>query len=408
MVSRKHSTRRAVAATTGPEPDLTRALKLVMQLMAIPGKSGEEARVAAFITRQLRRAGAPASAIWTDSAHRRTPVPGQTGNLMLRLPGTIRGQRRMLVAHMDTVPICVGSRPRRHGQLLRSANPKSGLGADDRAGVAVTLQAALEILRRRLPHPPLVFCWLVQEETGLHGARLADLRLAGKSPLAFNFDGGPAHKLTIGATGGYRMQIDVHGIASHAGGAPEWGVSAVAIAALAVARLQQTGWHGDIHHQGCHGTSNVGSIHGGEVTNVVSDFLEIRAEVRSHDPRFRRRIQAEFENAFHQAAREVRNVQGQCGRVAVRGRLDYESFRLSLEQPCVRTAAAAVRAVGLEPDHAVANGGLDANWLVARGIPTVTLGCGQQNQHMVTEALDIPSFADACRIALRLATATEC
>ena len=54
--------------------------------------------------------------------------------------------------------------------------------------------------------------------------------------------------------------------------------------------------------------------------------------------------------------------------------------------------------------RAITNGGLDANWMVSRGLPTVTLGCGQLNQHMVTEALNIDDFHDACRIALRLAT----
>ena len=66
-----------------------------------------------------------------------------------------------------------------------------------------------------------------------------------------------------------------------------------------------------------------------------------------------------------------------------------------------------MRDTGGEPFQFVSNGGLDANWLTARGIPTVTLGCGQVNAHMVTEKLDLAEFRHACRIALRLATATE-
>ena len=61
--------------------------------------------------------------------------------------------------------------------------------------------------------------------------------------------------------------------------------------------------------------------------------------------------------------------------------------------------------MGAEPTVVVANGGLDANWLNAHGIPTVSLGCGQLNQHMVTEALAIDDYQEACRIALKLATA---
>ena len=70
--------------------------------------------------------------------------------------------------------------------------------------------------------------------------------------------------------------------------------------------------------------------------------------------------------------------------------------------------AAAIEAEGAGIDHVVdytvTNGGLDANWLNARGIPTVTLGCGQNNIHTVEEWLDLVEFHRARRIALRLAT----
>ncbi len=392
---------------TNSEPDLDKALDLVMRLMAIPGKSGEEGAVAEFIQAALRRAGAPASALKSDTVHRRTPIRGQTGNLVLRLPGTQRAPRRLLTAHMDTVPICVGCKPVRNGELVTSANPTTGLGADDRAGVATVLTAALEVLRRKLPHPPLTFCWFVQEETGLHGARLVKKSQLGNPRLAFNWDGGSPTKLTIGATGGYRMQIQINGIASHAGGAPEWGVSAITIASLAIAELHKSGWHGDVRKGKKFGTSNVGVIQGGDATNVVTDRVTVRAEARSHDPVFRKRILAEVERAFQRAAREVKNAGGARGSVEINSGLDYESFKLADDEPCVLAAEAAVRAVGGEPERAIANGGVDANWLTAHGIPSVTLGCGQLNVHTVNEALDVQPFETACRIALRLATATE-
>ena len=108
-----------VETTAVYEPDTERAVDLVMKLMAIPGRSGNEAEVASFIERRLREAGAPASAIRRDAAHRRTPLRGNSGNLVLRLPGTHRAPRRMLSAHMDTVPTCLGARPvLRGGRIL--------------------------------------------------------------------------------------------------------------------------------------------------------------------------------------------------------------------------------------------------------------------------------------------------
>src|SRR5262245_9879477 len=87
------------------------ALALVTELIAIPGRSGEETQVMDFIRGTLAESGVPASAFATDDAHRRSPLVGQVGNLVLKLPGKVRGPRRMLAAHTDTVPICVGSRP---------------------------------------------------------------------------------------------------------------------------------------------------------------------------------------------------------------------------------------------------------------------------------------------------------
>ncbi len=407
MVKRTSSIQATSPIDERMEPDLERAESLVMQLMAIPGKTGQERQVADFVIQHLLDAGAPASAIKTDNAHQRSPLGGQLGNLALRLPGTLRAPRRLLTAHLDTVPICVGSQPLREGNLVRSANPQTGLGADNRAGCAVLLSAAIEILTRRLPHPPVTFCWFVQEEVGLQGSHHLSPSLIGKPQLAFNWDGGAPWKMTIGATGGYRLVIDVQGIASHAGGAPEKGVSAIAIASLAIADLHRGGWHGDIHKDGKHGTSNVGYISGGEATNVVTDHVTLKAEARSHDPKFRQRIVREIEQAFRRAAREVRNVKGRCGSVKIVGHLDYESFLLSPTEPCVLVAEQAIRAIGREPFHGVTNGGVDANWLTAHGFPAVTLGCGQLQQHMVTETLNIDEFHDACRIGLRLATGAE-
>lgn len=386
------------------EPDLARAEQLILDLLPIPGKSGEEGKVVAFIKQQLLAAGAPESAIVTDNAHQKSILKGEVGNLIFKLPGTKKAPRRMLSAHMDTVPICVGCVPVKDGEFIRSANPATGLGGDDRGGAATILTAALEILRNKLPHPPLTFCWFIQEEIGLQGARNLQVPLLGKPALAFNWDGGAAHKLTIGATGGYRMDIKIIGQASHAGVAPERGISAIGIAALAIADLQRGGWHGLVEKGKHRGTSNVGFIHGGEATNVVTDLVTLKAEARSHDPKFRTKLIGEIEKAFRNAAKEVKNSEGQRGSVTIDGRLDYESFKLDADSPCVQLAEAAVRAVGRTPVQAISNGGVDANWTNLHGIPTVTLGCGQMNVHMTSEMLDLAMYRDACRIALQLAT----
>ncbi len=375
-----------------------------MNLLPIPGISGQERQVAETIRQKLLAAGCPASAIAFDKANTKTPLKGACGNLIVKLPGTHRAPRRLLMAHMDTVPVCEGTKPVVKGDVVRSGNPATGLGADDRAGCGVVLSTAIEILTRKLAHPPLTFLFAIQEEVGLWGARFVKATDLGRPKLAFNFDGGAVDKLTIGATGGERLDIVVDGIPSHAGVAPEQGVSAIAIASLAIASLVQDGWHGLVNKGGKRGTSNVGVINAGAATNVVAERAAIRAEARGHDPAFRNRIVTAIEKAFTKAVRQVKSASGKTGSVAITGRLDYEAFRLDEQEPSVVAAREALEAIGYTPRFDISNGGLDANWMAANGIPTVTLGCGQNDIHTTQEWLDLKTYDAACTVALRLAT----
>ncbi|MFN5731833.1 MAG: M20/M25/M40 family metallo-hydrolase, partial [Planctomyces sp.] len=151
--------------------DEQRAISRVMDLIAIPGGSGGEQDVSAWICQQLLNAGVPESSIATDSAHRKSPAGGNTGNLIIRLPGTKKGPRRLLMAHMDTVPLAVGAKPVREGDWIRPASASTALGGDNRAGCAVVLTALLELLTQGLDYPPLTLLFTVQEETGLRGAK---------------------------------------------------------------------------------------------------------------------------------------------------------------------------------------------------------------------------------------------
>jgi tripeptide aminopeptidase len=385
-----------------PEPDLVRAERLVQDLLPIAGVSGRERAISAWVQQFLTASGCRPEWVHTDNVHQLTPIRGEVGNLVLRLPGTVSAPRLLLSAHLDTVPICHGCRPVVEGRVIRSAAEGTGLGADNRAGTAVVLNTVRELLERRLPHPPLMCVWTVQEEVGLQGARLLDPRLLADCIAGFNWDGGSASKLTIGATGGCRLKINVRGLASHAGNAPQEGVSALAVACLAVADLHRAGWHGQIVQADGSGTGNVGVIRGGSATNVVTDHVELWAEARSHDPLFRSKIVAQIEKAFQLAAGQVASSRGDRGTVHVETRIDYESFCLPTSSDVVQWGKRAIEATGVAAELALANGGLDANWLTRHGVPTVSFGCGQRHAHMTSEQLDLDEFDRACRIALKL------
>ena len=384
-----------------------RAIDLVMQLMAVRGPSCEESEMAAAIIERLKAAGVPESAISFDTAHKRTPRPGAIGNLIVKLPGTKKGPRLMLSAHMDAVPICLGCKPKLVGNTIKSADPATGLGGDDRAGVAAILAGLFEVLESKQDYAPLTLCFFIQEEIGLQGSRNLVVSKLGKPAFALNFDGGNPRKLTIGATGGEKLKIKLFGIPAHAGLSPQDGANAITAASLAIAALHKEGWLGLVKKKlpgaksVSKGTSNIGVIHGGNATNVVTEYVEIDAEARSHESPFRTAISNAIKDAFIDAAAKVTNAAGAAVRAEVTQRVDYESFKLEEDSEAVQRAAATVRlSTGAEPELAVTDGGVDANWLFKHGIPAVTLGCGQRNVHTNQETLDVPDYLAACRIAV--------
>jgi tripeptide aminopeptidase len=213
--------------------------------------------------------------------------------------------------------------------------------------------------------------------------------------------------------GADRWEVRITGKASHAGVHPEQGISATLVAALALAEVHKGGWFGLVRKRDGEGTSNVGSFGGagakaaGEATNVVTDYVEIRGESRSHKAKFFKTITRAYKDAFTHAAEKVRDDRGRKAKVKFASRLEYYPFRLKESAPVVRRAQAGVRAAGLEPTLRVGNGGLDANWLVRHGIPTVTFGAGQNAIHTTDEYVEVPRFLEGCRVALALATLAE-
>jgi tripeptide aminopeptidase len=132
--------------------------------------------------------------------------------------------------------------------------------------------------------------------------------------------------------------------------------------------------------------------------------VRVRGESRSHDPRFARKISEVWARAFTSAARSVKNHEGKCGSVRFELQTDYAPFRLSPGTPVVRRAVAAAESLGLTPKLVSVDGGLDANWLNAKGLPTVTFGAGQHSPHTETEYVDLREFVTGCRLAIALAT----
>src|SRR4051812_11668259 len=116
--------------------DEDQAVQRLLRFLAVEGITGQEKKIGAEVARALAEAGVPRSAIGHDDANERIPLPTQTGNLIVTLPGTRPGPRLLFMTHLDTVPLCAGAVPVRSGKRIKPEGP-TALGGDNRTGVGV-------------------------------------------------------------------------------------------------------------------------------------------------------------------------------------------------------------------------------------------------------------------------------
>lgn len=376
-------------------------VELLENLLRLPGKSGEEHVVSQYIQKTCQEWGISPSQIQVDDAPSRISLPCSTGNLFIRIPGNRPGPAILISSHMDTVPPCVGAVPVRKGNKIVPEG-KTALGGDNRTGVAAMLTLIQAILSKNLPHPPLVFLFSIREESGLQGARFLNPEWIRDCSFGINIDGGSCTDATRAAVGANRFFVEITGKASHAGVYPEKGISALMVAGLAMEKIHRGGWFGKVTKGEKAGSSNIGVLSDasggpvGQATNVVTDFIRVKGECRSMDPQFMDEITQAYKKAFEDSGDQIRDNEGNPALVLFETQGEYRPFSLPPDCPVIPLFEKSVRAMGKLPTLKDGRGGLDANWLFEHGVPSLTIGAGQNQIHANGEWVDLDQYQGAC------------
>ncbi|MBN1857833.1 M20/M25/M40 family metallo-hydrolase [Candidatus Bipolaricaulota bacterium] len=307
------------------------------------------------------------------------------GNLIAKLPAknSDATDTVALAAHADTVKPGTGIEPVIENGVIRSAGATI-LGADDKAGIAEIVEA----VRTADRHPPVEILITREEEIGLCGAKNLDLSLV-NAKRAFIIDADDQSEVVIGGPTHVSFDITVIGRASHAGMEPEKGISAIRVAAMAIASMPE----GRIDHET---TANIGTIQGGLIRNGVPDRVELKAECRSLNDEKALKQAKKMRDAFTEAAAKA------GAQVEIKEEIEYRASTLDPESEIVKLAAAAVRDAGLEPDIKVLTGGTDALVLANRGLEAVVIGFGGYNAHAIEEYLPVASLDKGAEILRHL------
>ena len=320
---------------------------------------------------------------------------GDQGAKVERIPQTAFGdhlrvtwgdgpRQVLLLGHMDTVwPMGeVEERPFRVAREDSTGIIKgTGPGIFDMKGGLVVGLYALAVLQdlRLTPRHRLVFLLNSDEECGSPTSRRHIEEDARRSDYALVLEPSREDALVTWRKGVGRFELEIQGLASHAGAAHDRGVSAVEELAYQILHLEEL----SDYERGT--TVNVGVVQGGSKVNVrpASAWAEIDLRVTT----------AEEGQRMTRAIRGLRPRNPNAS-LMVSGRMNRPPWETSPGGQTLFERAREVGArLGMDLWPAGTGGGSDGNFTAALGIPTLDgLGVVGDDAHAVTEWVDVTSL----------------
>lgn len=258
------------------------------------------------------------------------------------------------------------------------------LGNDDKAGIAIIIQALDELIHSELPHGKVMVSFTPDEEIG-RGVENFDLDEF-KVDFAYTVDGGLVNEIDYETFNAAQAELVIHGKSIHPGSAKNQMVNAAEIGCRFAAAMPE--WMTPEHTSGREGFIHLISIEG-ECEKARLIFI-----IRDHDKKL-----------FEEKKELIRKTVDAFG-VLYPGRIElkisdqYENMKnyADADLATVHKAERAIDAEGLKPQSAPVRGGTDGAVLSARGLFCPNLGTGGGNCHGRYEFASIDKMDQMVRI----------
>ena len=278
------------------------------------------------------------------------------------------------------------------GDDIVTASGTTLLGADDKAGVAIIMTLAEQLLAHpEIAHGEIRVCFTIDEEigTGINSLDLADLAVE----YAYTLDGAELGELVYETFSADKAVVTVTGVSTHPGTAFGKLVNALSLAAkIADALPQHTRTpettrdrEGFVHLYQLRGSAAQA-----ELSFILRDFD--RDKLSSHGELLRAVCAA---------------VQAGEPRASISCTItpQYRNMRYWLEADMrpVDVATRAMQSLGIEPFSPPIRGGTDGSKLTERGLLTPNIFTGMQNIHGPLEWVSLQDMARSVDVCLAIA-----
>jgi tripeptide aminopeptidase len=348
------------------------------------------------------------------------------GIIMATVPATVSNRAPTIawVAHVDTSPETTGRnvRPIIHrdyngsdlvlpgdpskiirvsentelpglkGRTIITTDGTTLLGADDKAGVSVIMEAAAYLVAHpEIRHGPIRVCFTCDEEIG-HGVDHVDLKKLG-AQVAYTLDGGGQGEIDGETFSADLAVVTIKGVNIHPSIGKGKMVNAVRLAGAFLARLPVQTLSPETT------ADREGFLHPYRIEGGVAE-VTVRILLRDFDtPKL-----AEKADLLRQTARLFLLDHPRAAiDIAVMPQYRNMAEGLVKEPRALAYAEEAMRRAGLEPKQTIIRGGTDGSRLTELGLPTPNLSTGEHNPHSPLEWTCLEEMATAVRVLVELA-----
>lgn len=266
----------------------------------------------------------------------------------------------VLLGHVDTV-FPLGESEKRPFTIRDGKAFGPGV-LDMKGGVVVLLYAVKALLAQNYAGHPLKIILVGDEENGHAHSAAKDLlaKEAAGAVAAFNCETGYKDEFVIGRKGIAQYELQVEGVAAHAGNDPEKGASAIVEIAHKLLEIYS------LNNPDAGLTVNVGVIEGGIASNVVPDKAKILIDVRY--------LESETYRHFHSALEAIvaeTHVKGCVTGLSLKGGMPGMPATEGNKRLFSLVESASLKLGHPGPQPRISGGGSDSVFPVSVGVPTV-------------------------------------
>jgi tripeptide aminopeptidase len=285
---------------------------------------------------------------------------------------------------------------KRLGDDIITASGKTLLGADDKAGVAIIMQLAEELIKKpNIKHGTIRILFTPDEEVG-RGVEMLDMKKL-NADVGYTLDGGTRGSLEGDTFSANAMTLTFHGISAHPGYAKGKMVNAVKVIGHFLDSLPPTGFSPETTSGAegfVHPYNLKGQLESASVDFLIRDFTT--ANLVKHQQVLLDLAQATL--TAYPGARLETSIKEQ-----------YRNMREVLDtKPHIEAnAVEAMKRAGIEPKQDLVRGGTDGSRLSFMGLPCPNLFTGEMAIHSKHEYVSVQDMEAAINTCIELVQVYE-